>query len=154
MFQNWVRVSNLINGPVPKNKLMIRFKQGFSLIPDTPLLLFPPPLCSTFSAFSSPFNHIPSGLSCPLEWGREGRGERHAVGSDAFLFGSGYFCQAQSTKPSYTWSLALGSAATSGGKRAEEMDRMRDLCPPHHSPFTDPWAQQVNPKSGQTKTTI
>lgn len=51
-------------------------KQGFSLIPDTLLLLSPPPLCSIFSAFSSPFNHIPSGLSCDFEWGREGRGER------------------------------------------------------------------------------
>lgn len=74
MFQNWIRVSNLINDMVPNNKHYASSpEQGFSLIPDTLLLLFPPPLCSVFLAFSSPFNHIPSGLSCCLEWGRDGR---------------------------------------------------------------------------------
>lgn len=64
------------------------------------------------------------------------------------------FFEDQSVKPSYRQSLELGSVATSEGKRAKEMGRRRGLFLPLHSPLTDPWAQQVNSTSGQTKTTI
>lgn len=36
-------------------------------------------------------------------------------------------------KPSYRYSLKLSSVATSEGKRAEEMEGMRDLSLLHHS---------------------
>lgn len=106
-------------------------KQGFSLIPDTPLFLFLPSLYSIFLAFYSPFNHIPSGLNCWFEWACEEKG--NAVSLDAFLLGWSCFFHTLSMKLSYRYSLKLGSVATSEGKRAEEMERIRALSLLHHS---------------------
>lgn len=98
-----LRVSNLINDLVPNNKQVLCFKPQARLffIPDTPLLLFPLPLYSIFSTFSSPFNHIPSGLSCCFEWGREGRGERKSSQFQCIPPWFELLCSGSSMKASY-----------------------------------------------------
>lgn len=136
MFQNWIRVPNLINGLVPNNKHALCFKPQARFFFDP---RHPTPFVSTFFVLNllgflftfQPHSFWPKLLF----WVGEGSVRRKGMQSvqrHSSLVGVAFF-RLLTMKPSYRYSLKLSSVATSEGKRAEKMERMRDLSLRHHS---------------------
>lgn len=136
MFQNWIGVLNLIIGLVPNNKPMLCFDTQARFFFDP--RHFTPFVSTSFVlnllGFLFTFQPHSFCLSCCFEWGRERRGERecsqfrHIPPWLELLFsGSEYEALL------YIFFETRFCCYLLWKEVAEEMERMWDLCLPHHS---------------------